>query len=79
MSWIRECTLNWFQFLALRIIRTGRIPRHVAFIMDGNRRYASKQNIEKGEGHSRGYVSLNKVCRYILVSIVFISYLMFYL
>jgi len=56
MSWIRECTLNWFQSLALRIIKTGRIPRHVAFIMDGNRRYANKRNIKKGEGHSRGYV-----------------------
>ena len=56
MSWIRDNTLNWFQRLAIRILRTGHIPKHVAFIMDGNRRYASKTGIEKIEGHTKGYV-----------------------
>lgn len=57
MSWIRERTLNWFQFLALKIIRTGHVPRHVAFIMDGNRRYANKKQVAKVEGHTKGYVT----------------------
>ncbi|KYN01879.1 PREDICTED: dehydrodolichyl diphosphate synthase complex subunit DHDDS [Cyphomyrmex costatus] len=55
MSWIKEHSLNWFQSLALRIIKTGKVPKHVAFIMDGNRRYANKQNLEKREGHSKGF------------------------
>lgn len=63
MSWIRDCTLNWFQSLAIKILRTGQVPKHVAFIMDGNRRYANKQKMAKGEGHSKGYASL-KVCEY---------------
>ncbi|KAL6432251.1 hypothetical protein ACFW04_006720 [Cataglyphis niger] len=54
MSWIRERTLNWFQLLALKIIRTGHVPKHVAFIMDGNRRYANKQKVAGIEGHVRG-------------------------
>ncbi|CAL1673413.1 unnamed protein product [Lasius platythorax] len=58
MSWIREYTLNWFQLLALKIIRTGHVPKHVAFIMDGNRRYANKQNVAKIEGHVRGFDKL---------------------
>ncbi|XP_076751128.1 dehydrodolichyl diphosphate synthase subunit [Xylocopa sonorina] len=55
MSWIRDSTLNWFQLLAIKILKTGHIPNHVAFIMDGNRRYASKNGIGKIEGHTKGF------------------------
>lgn len=55
MSWIRESKLNWIQRLAIRIVKTGHIPKHVSFIMDGNRRYARKNNVGKVEGHSKGY------------------------
>lgn len=64
MSWIKEHTLNWFQFLALKIMRTGRVPRHVAFIMDGNRRYANKKHVAKVEGHTKGYVFFIKILKY---------------
>ncbi|XP_071571703.1 dehydrodolichyl diphosphate synthase complex subunit DHDDS [Temnothorax nylanderi] len=60
MSWVRERTLNWFQLLALKIIKTGQVPRHVAFIMDGNRRYANKRNIVKREGHSQGFEKMTE-------------------
>lgn len=65
MSWIRERTLHWFQFLGLKIIKTGHVPRHVAFIMDGNRRFATKNNAAKVEGHKQGYVFLTEVLKYI--------------
>jgi len=58
MSWIKECTLSWFQSLVLKTLRVGQIPRHVAFIMDGNRRYANKQKVAKMEGHMKGYVCI---------------------
>ncbi|KYN31733.1 Dehydrodolichyl diphosphate synthase [Trachymyrmex septentrionalis] len=61
MSWLKECTLNWFQSLALKIIKTGEVPKHVAFIMDGNRRYANKQNLQKGEGHSKGFDKMTEM------------------
>lgn len=79
MSWIRERTLNWFQLLALKIIRTGHVPKHVAFIMDGNRRYANKQKVAGIEGHVKGYVSLKRICNYILCSFISCIYFMFYL
>lgn len=36
----------------------GKIPKSIAIIMDGNRRYATKQNKEKHEGHSFGLKKL---------------------
>ncbi|RLF29526.1 MAG: di-trans,poly-cis-decaprenylcistransferase [Thermoplasmata archaeon] len=33
----------------------GRIPRHVAVIMDGNRRWAREMGLNKKDGYSRGF------------------------
>lgn len=55
MSWIRDSTLNWLQLLAVKILKTGQIPRHIAIIMDGNRRYANKTGVKKSEGHVKGF------------------------
>ena len=45
----------------LRILAAGPIPKHVAFVMDGNRRYARKNQLAVQEGHSEGYVALRRV------------------
>lgn len=37
------------------------MPKHVAFIMDGNRRYAKKCQVERQEGHSQGFNKLAEV------------------
>jgi len=39
------------------------IPRHVAIIMDGNRRWAKRAGLPAIEGHRRGIVSLRRVTR----------------
>ncbi len=55
MSWIREqVKLSWFERLAVNVLKCGPIPKHVAFIMDGNRRFANKLGVQKIEGHSKG-------------------------
>jgi undecaprenyl diphosphate synthase len=44
----------------------GRIPRHVSFIPDGNRRWADARGLARGEGYSRGIdrgVELLRLCR----------------
>jgi undecaprenyl pyrophosphate synthase len=46
--------MKWYEKFFIRILKTGKIPRSIAIIMDGNRRYATKQNMEKHEGHSFG-------------------------
>ncbi|KAI8924404.1 putative undecaprenyl diphosphate synthase-domain-containing protein [Entophlyctis helioformis] len=46
--------------MALSIVRLGPVPRHVAFIMDGNRRFAKKLHVKPGEGHKLGFERLEQ-------------------
>jgi len=39
------------------------IPRHVAIIMDGNRRWAKRRGLPSIEGHRRGIIALREVTR----------------
>ncbi|CAN1828838.1 Dehydrodolichyl diphosphate synthase 6 [Linum perenne] len=41
----------------------GPIPTHYSFIMDGNRRYAKKMNMEEGAGHRAGFFALVSVLK----------------
>jgi undecaprenyl diphosphate synthase len=41
----------------------GRIPRHVAIIMDGNGRWAAKRGLPRLKGHERGAESVSAVIR----------------
>ncbi|KAL4553494.1 hypothetical protein Ndes2526B_g03342 [Nannochloris sp. 'desiccata'] len=40
------------------IVSIAPVPQHVAFIMDGNRRYAERQQLQTIQGHSFGYQRL---------------------
>lgn len=67
MSWVQEETkLSWCQRLALNVLKCGPIPKHVAFIMDGNRRFATKSNMQKSEGHSKGFDKLSETLQWCL-------------
>ena len=39
-------------------------PEHIAIIMDGNRRWARKNNLEIKEGHKKGAETLEKIAKY---------------
>lgn len=41
----------------------ARMPKHVAIIMDGNRRWAKERRLPAIEGHRRGIVALREVTR----------------
>lgn len=42
-------------------LKTGPVPQHIAFIMDGNRTYARIKHIELKEPHSAGFESMAKI------------------
>lgn len=49
--------------LLIGALRQGPIPQHVAFVMDGNRRFAKTHGIETLEGHNLGFEALARVSR----------------
>ncbi|KAG2500203.1 hypothetical protein HYH03_001783 [Edaphochlamys debaryana] len=46
--WLRRC-------ISMLLYLLGCVPQHVAFVMDGNRRYAERRHIDKATGHTHGY------------------------
>jgi ditrans,polycis-polyprenyl diphosphate synthase len=48
--------------LLFRVLATGPIPRHVAFEMDGNRRFARRTGRPVTEGHTDGFYTSKKAC-----------------
>ncbi|KAL2773108.1 dehydrodolichyl diphosphate synthase complex subunit DHDDS isoform 3 [Daubentonia madagascariensis] len=66
MSWIKEGELSLWERFCANIIKAGPVPKHIAFIMDGNRRYAKKCQVERQEGHSQGFNKLAETLRWCL-------------
>ncbi len=52
---------KWFDSFCINVLKTGPIPPHVAFIMDGNRRFAKKRHVETLTGHKEGFNTLKEV------------------
>ena len=47
-------------------LKRGKIPQHVSIIMDGNRRFAWSQDLEKEVGHAHGKEKLKEVMDWVL-------------
>lgn len=62
----------------ISLLKTGPIPKHVALIMDGNRRYAKNHNLPLKDGHSAGAETLLKVSkRSIILCFTFLTIIRF--
>ncbi|CAG03368.1 unnamed protein product, partial [Tetraodon nigroviridis] len=64
MSWIKEGELNLLERFSANVLKAGPMPKHVAFIMDGNRRFARKKNMECLKGHMQGFNKLAETLRW---------------
>ena len=53
-----DIQISWYHSLLIRILKTGKMPKSIGIIMDGNRRYATKLKKEKHKGHSDGLKNL---------------------
>lgn len=61
-AWVCTCLRRLLSLLLL----VGPTPRHVAFIMDGNRRFASSKHMDKIGGHKQGYSKMVDVIHWCL-------------
>ncbi len=58
--------MRWYEKLFIRILKSGKIPRSIAIIMDGNRRFATKNQMDKHEGHAFGLQKLENAMEWCL-------------
>lgn len=56
-----EWATNQLRKLLIGALKQGPVPQHIAFVMDGNRRYARTRRMETIEGHHRGFEALARV------------------
>ncbi|PKX98080.1 undecaprenyl diphosphate synthase family protein [Aspergillus novofumigatus IBT 16806] len=52
---------KWARDLLMNIARQGPIPQHVAFIMDGNRRFARARGMPIEQGHELGAATMKEI------------------
>ena len=57
---------SWWRSIVVNTLRAGSIPRHVAFIMDGNRRFARKTQVPRIRGHELGFEKLEETLEWCL-------------
>ncbi|GAB0088504.1 hypothetical protein DMENIID0001_029480 [Sergentomyia squamirostris] len=68
---IIERWINWFlyhfEIFLMHLIVVRKIPKHIAFIMDGNRRFARENNLPTPMGHVEGFQSLQRLVRWLFL------------
>ncbi|KAJ5476399.1 hypothetical protein N7475_002128 [Penicillium sp. IBT 31633x] len=56
-----EYAITSLKELLIGALKQGPVPQHVAFVMDGNRRFARSHGIETVEGHNLGFEALARI------------------
>lgn len=74
LRWIYTKILAKVQKCILSILAAGPTPQHIAFVMDGNRRYARSKNQKVHQGHIMGFYTLRKVRGLLMCTTVIRSY-----
>ncbi|XP_020594964.1 dehydrodolichyl diphosphate synthase 6-like [Phalaenopsis equestris] len=59
-----ELTHRFLRILIFQILSSSPLPRHISFILDGNRRYARKLSILPEEAHRIGFLNVVRILRY---------------
>uniref|UniRef100_A0A2N9IMP6 Alkyl transferase n=1 Tax=Fagus sylvatica TaxID=28930 RepID=A0A2N9IMP6_FAGSY len=63
IKWIFVNLVTFLRKFIFLVLSVGPIPDHIAFIMDGNRRYAKKQNLIEKTGHRVGFLALTSMLK----------------
>lgn len=72
LSWLQNQAATKARNLLLNVLAAGPIPKHVAIVMDGNRRYARMNSKAIQQGHKDGFVALRRV---IIHTCLFVGYI----
>ena len=56
-----EWGIQQLRELLIGSLKCGPIPEHIAFVMDGNRRWARQSKVETIEGHNMGFEALARI------------------
>ena len=70
-----EMAISKLRELLIGAIKQGPVPQHIAFVMDGNRRFARTHGIETVEGHNLGFEALARVGADLIFIILFSYFL----
>ncbi|XP_026805139.1 dehydrodolichyl diphosphate synthase complex subunit DHDDS-like [Rhopalosiphum maidis] len=54
-SWIHDESMTWTHRFCAQVLSYGEIPKHIAFILDGNRRYSKKNCISMQQSYAKGF------------------------
>ncbi|KJA17920.1 hypothetical protein HYPSUDRAFT_145740 [Hypholoma sublateritium FD-334 SS-4] len=60
LVWLQSQVATAARNFLLSVLAAGPIPKHVGFVMDGNRRYARRKHQAVQQGHSEGFVALRR-------------------
>ncbi|GMR31773.1 hypothetical protein PMAYCL1PPCAC_01968, partial [Pristionchus mayeri] len=61
-GWWNNAEKRWWHPMAIRLLSRGPMPKHIAFVMDGNRRYARSNALGSVvRGHECGFKQLTKI------------------
>jgi ditrans,polycis-polyprenyl diphosphate synthase len=55
-----------FKSLLLSSLSLGPVPSHIAFIMDGNRRWARPKGYKPARGHAEGFSALKGLLEFLM-------------
>ena len=58
---VYDSLLSSFRRGLIKVLAAGPVPQHIAFVMDGNRRYARQRNMAIKQGHTDGFYALRQV------------------
>ena len=75
MLWLWGSVTSWFGRFCNEVLKVGPIPRHIAVIMDGNRRFAKKNSLDRSQGHLKGFDKLLEVSLVRFFSLIYGSLL----
>ena len=71
MSWFKEDRkTSYVRQFCNSVLRAGPMPKHVAIIMDGNRRFAEKIHCARLKGHEKGFDKLTEVRALLLTKVL---------